>query len=86
MSGGKAEGERLDGRAWWEGGGRYERRDCGRIGVDGEKVTVDRLEFWTGESSGKADLCNEETFDDRPPKDDAMVLNSTCLISGLAAG
>lgn len=43
------------------------------------------IRIWTWEFR-KADLCKEETFDDRPPKDDAMVLNSTCLISGLAAG
>lgn len=41
MSVGKAEGERLDGRAWWEGGERYGRRNCGRIGVYGEKVAVE---------------------------------------------
>lgn len=39
----------------------------------------------TGEF-GKADLCKDETLDDRPPKDDAIVLNSTCLNSELAAG
>lgn len=41
MCAGKAEGEGLGGRAWWEGVGRYERRNCGRIGVYGEKVTVE---------------------------------------------
>lgn len=29
---------------------------------------------------GELYLCSEDVWDERPPKEDAMVLNSTCLI------
>lgn len=33
-----------------------------------------------------ANLWRDETLDARPPKDEAIVLNSTCLISRASAG
>lgn len=85
MSAGEAAGEGFNGSVCREGGGRDGRRVCGRVGVYGEEMTMGVVRVETC-GFGKADLCKEETLDDRPPKDDAMVLNSTCLISGLAVG
>ena len=47
-------------------------RRCLREGVNGSGL-LER-------GGGKTYLCNRETWEDRPPKEEAMVLNSTCLI------
>lgn len=85
VSAGEPEGEGGDGRICGERGGRYGRSDCRWVGVHGEEVPMVWLEMGPVDLV-KADLCKEETLDDRPPKDDAIVLNSTCLISRPASG
>lgn len=42
---------------------------------------------WTFKEVGiEVYLWRRETWEERPPNEDAMVLNSTCLISGFGEG
>ena len=75
------------------GGNRWIRRERGVgdkgwtsrwVGADGEEVAnlfirMANCSRWT-----RTYLWRADTLEERPPKEDAIVLNSTCLISGLA--
>ena len=55
------------------------------VSGDGKEVTSQIIRITDGSSCARTYLWRAETFAERPPKEDAIVLNSTCLISGFAS-
>lgn len=64
---------------------RNERWSGGWVGGNGEKVTSLIIRIVDASICAQTYLWRAETLVERPPKEEAIVLNSTCLMTALAS-